>query len=929
MRRILIAMIAVSYLTACGGGDGTTPPTGTPGITLSATTSAGTVARGSSTTTTLNVGRVDGFSGAVILTAEGVPTGVTVTFAPQSLTGTTAASTATISVAANAAVATTALTFRAAGTGVTDKTASYSLTVPAPGITVVVGATTVTAAQGTSATAPITITRTNGATGTVTLSAEGLPANVTASFSPNPIAATDATSTITIVVGAGATVASSNVTVRAVLAGSPDQTTTFSLAVTSAATPAYSLSAAPAAVAIVAGQSGQSTLTITKTGGFAGNVALALEQAPAGMTATFAPNPATGATSTLTFNTTAATVPGTYNVTVRGTTAGLTDRTITVAVTVSAVAGVTVTLAPTSLSIAQGANAQTAVTLARVGGLTGDLQMTASGMPVGMTVGFAPATVSGSASTLTVTVGAGVTAGTYPVTVTATGAGAVSGSAPLSVAVTTPSGFTLAATAVSIAPGALGTSTITVTRIGGYAGTVDLIASTVPANVTVSFSPASVAGTSSTMTFTVGAAAMAGGYSVTVSGTGAGAANQSTTVALTITAVGGGGSVAWKFCDPSRVPLWFAFRNGTAGAWTRVTPSADNTFAFSVTGATAAVAYVQNQSGGGTQGSVYLNTAAEFAGIAASECTTNVPTKTVNGTMAGLVALQTGYASMGNGAGTVTGPATAFQFTNVADRTTDLLAFRATLNPMTFTYTADRGVLRRNVNYPANSTAPVIDFSSAESFALTSANVTLANVGADQAQLFTTFLTSNGTAGGVFIPLLAAGSGVLGVPSSRTQAGDYHLFFGSASTADFLATRLVFQYNRDLANRTLTLGAALATPTLTTSSTTPYARIKAKGNWTTEYGGAGSSSMTQGSGAASRAWSISASRGYFGLGASEYEFEVPDFSGAAGFLNSWGLTAGSVVQVTTNLTGTISGTLGEITEGSSFKSASKTANITP
>ena len=929
MRRMLLSLATLSLVASCGGGDGTTPPTGTPGITLVASASSGTIARGASSTTTLSLGRVDGFAGAVSLTAEGVPTGVTVVFAPQSLTGTTSASTVTISVATSAAAGNSSLTFRGVGTGVTDKTVSYTLTIPAPAITVTVGSASVTAAQGTSATVPVTITRTNGATGAVTLTAEGLPANVSASFSPSPIAATDATSTLTLTVGAGATVTSSTITVRAAAAGVTDQTTTFSLAVTSAATPAYTLSAAPAAVAIVAGQSGQSTLTITKTGGFAGNIALSVEGAPAGMTSTFLPNPATGATTTLTFNTTLATVPGTYNVTVRGTTAGLTDRTIVVAVTVNAVAGITVTLAPTTLSIAQGTNAQTAVTLVRLGGLTGDLQMTATGMPIGMTVGFVPPTVTGTASTLTVTVSGAVVAGTYPITVTATGAGAVVGSATLSVTVTTPSGFTLSATGVTIAQGALGTSAVTITRIGGYAGVVDLIASNVPANVAVAFAPASVSGTSSTITFTVGAAAVAGGYTVTVSGTGVGAANQSTTVALTITAAGGGGSIAWRFCDAARVPLWLAYRNGTTGAWTRVTPSGDNTFAFSLSGATGAVAYVQNQTGGGTQGSIFLNTTAELSSLGTAECTTRQTTKVVNGSVTGLVALQTGYAYMGGGTGQVAGPASAFQFSAVADRLTDLLAFRVTTDAVTFSMTADRGVLRRNVNYPAGGTAPVIDFAGGESFPLATATVTVANAGSDNAFVFTTFMTGNGTVGAAFVPLLAASSGALGVPSTHTLPGDFHQFLAVASNADGSSSRLILQYNRNLANRTLTLGGALTLPTLTTTATAPYARLKVRGPWQAEYGDGASTSMTQSSGATARSWTISGSRGYFGAGSTEYEFELQDFSGTAGFLNVWGLATGSATQVSTTAQGTIVGTIFAIAEGNSYKAASRVQTITP
>ncbi|MEQ1692928.1 MAG: hypothetical protein ABMA00_16685, partial [Gemmatimonas sp.] len=167
-----------------------------------------------------------------------------------------------------------------------------------------------------------------------------------------------------------------------------------------------------------------------------------------------------------------------------------------------------------------------------------------------------------------------------------------------------------------------------------------------------------------------------------------------------------------------------------------------------------------------------------------------------------------------------------------------------------------------------------------------------------------------------------------GIPSSRTQAGDFHQFIASASTADLSAFRSVFQYNRDLANRTLTFGSALNVPTLTTSATAPYARLKVKADWQAEYGAAAATTMAQSAGANSRSWTISGSRGYFGA-ASEYEFELQDFSGTAGFSNVWGLAAGTATQVTTNATGAITGTIGVVAEGNAFKTAARLQNITP
>ena len=94
-------------------------------------------------------------------------------------------------------------------------------------------------------------------------------------------------------------------------------------------------------------------------------------------------------------------------------------------------------------------------------------------------------------------------------------------------------GFSLSGTSVSVAQGASGNSTVTITRTGGYAGAVALTATGLPANVSAAFSLTPTTGNTSVLTFTTTGAA-AGTYNITVNGTGPAAANQSTTLTLTI-----------------------------------------------------------------------------------------------------------------------------------------------------------------------------------------------------------------------------------------------------------------------------------------------------------------------------------------------------------------------------------------------------------
>jgi hypothetical protein len=131
--------------------------------------------------------------------------------------------------------------------------------------------------------------------------------------------------------------------------------------------------------------------------------------------------------------------------------------------------------------------------------------------------------------------------------------------------------FTLAAspTAVSIAQGSTGTSTITTTISGGFNAAVALSASGLPAGVTASFSPASIAAPgsgSSTLTLTVASTATTGTSTITITGTG-GALTRTTTVALTVTT----GSLTQLIGNPG-------FENGSASPapWTVTTGVIDN-----------------------------------------------------------------------------------------------------------------------------------------------------------------------------------------------------------------------------------------------------------------------------------------------------------------------------------------------------------------
>ena len=262
----------------------------------------------------------------------------------------------------------------------------------------------------------------------------------------------------------------------------------------------------------------------------------------------------------------------------------------------SATATVTVTPAPTAITNVASpstANAGTpftvtaTVTTSSYGvAPTGTVSFFYSGTLLGTatTTGTPGSFSSGVQASLAATLTASIpTAGKYNITATYTSLDSNYASQSSSNAVqitvsgsTTPS-FTLAAapSSVTIAPGgASGTSTITVTDVGGFAGNVSLAASGLPSGVTAGFNPTSTA-TTSVLTLTAsGSAALGGPTTVTIIGT-SGALTATTTVALTI---------AQDFSVPATLTNPPAANPGQSTSTTMlISPVGGTTFASNVT----------------------------------------------------------------------------------------------------------------------------------------------------------------------------------------------------------------------------------------------------------------------------------------------------------------------------------------------------------
>ncbi len=325
-------------------------------------------------------------------------------------------------------------------------------------------------------------------------------------------------------------------------------------------TPDFSLSASPASLTVNRGASGTSTITVTRSGGFSSGVTLSASGLPSGVTASFSANPAAGNSSVLTLSASSTATLGGATVTVTGTGGGLT-RTTPISLTVNqpATPDFALSVSPTSLSIARGASGTSTITVTRTGGFTDAVSLGASGLPAGVTASFSVNPATGNSSVLTLSASSTATLGPVTVTVTGTGGG-LTRSAPIGLTVNdvpTPD-FSLSASPASLTinRGASGTSTITITRTGGFTGGVTFGASGLPAGVTANFNPNPATGNSSVLTLSVSSTATLGAATITVTGAG-GSLTRTTTVGLTVNDGGGGnGGVTVTAAINSNTP-WY------------------------------------------------------------------------------------------------------------------------------------------------------------------------------------------------------------------------------------------------------------------------------------------------------------------------------------------------------------------------------------
>ena len=315
----------------------------------------------------------------------------------------------------------------------------------------------------------------------------GLPTGATGTFAPNPATAS---STLTVAPASTTPAGTYTLTITGV-SGSLTHTTTVSITVNAVD---FSLSATPPSQTVAQGASADYSVTITPTNGFSSPVTFSVSGLPTGATGTFTPNPGT-TSATLTVATTAGTTPaGTYALTITGVSGSL-SHTASVSITVN-VPDFSLSATPPSQTVVQGASGSYSVTINPTNGFSNAVTFSVSGLPAGATGTFTPNPATGSA-TLAVATTAGTTpGGTYPLTITGV-SGSLTHTAAISITVTVPD-FSLSATPPSqtVAQGASGNYSVTITPTNGFADPVTFSVSGLPTGATGTFTPNPATGSS-------------------------------------------------------------------------------------------------------------------------------------------------------------------------------------------------------------------------------------------------------------------------------------------------------------------------------------------------------------------------------------------------------------------------------------------------
>lgn len=505
------------------------PPS--PDFTIAASPASNTVIKGAAAGYTVNVGALNGFVSDVSLSATGLPAGASAMFTPSPITGGSGSSSLNVSTTAGTPTGSFTLTITGTSGSLTHSTTAtlvVNATPPPQDFTIAATPSSQTIAPGSGTSYSVTVGAQNGFAGTVMLSASGLPQDATASFMPATVSGSGS-STLNVTAAATTPTGTSTLTITGT-SGALTHSTSVTFTV-STATPSGVISIDFVGTG-TAMASSESAGVVPKTNwnaatGASRSTPLALlneSAAASGATVTWASNntwatPITGAAGNARMM------------------KGYLDTSDTSTTTVT-VAGLAVAAYDVYLYVDgdNGTQARTAAYTISGSGITTTTVNATDAASANFSGTFSQASNSnGNYVKFTITAG-GFTISATPGASPGNKRAAVNGLQIVPAGPPVPD-FTVSATpsSRSVVQGNGTTYTVTVGKLNGFAGTVTLGASGLPANTTMSFSPPTiVAQGDSTLTVSTGASTPTGNSTLTISGV-SGGTTRSTTVALVVT----------------------------------------------------------------------------------------------------------------------------------------------------------------------------------------------------------------------------------------------------------------------------------------------------------------------------------------------------------------------------------------------------------
>jgi len=208
--------------------------TAQPDFSIGATPPSRTVNAGDSTTYTVSTTALNGYSGSIALSTTGLPAGVSASFVPSSING-SGSSTLTVTTTAGTTPAGSFTLTIIGNDGTISHSTTVSLGVAISDFTISGSSASQTVNQGNGASYTISITASNGFSGTTALSISGVPANTTTSFNPTSVPGTGQ-STLTVTTSASTPTGSYPLTITGT-SGSLIHTTQVTLVVQSSSPP--------------------------------------------------------------------------------------------------------------------------------------------------------------------------------------------------------------------------------------------------------------------------------------------------------------------------------------------------------------------------------------------------------------------------------------------------------------------------------------------------------------------------------------------------------------------------------------------------------------------------------------------------------------------------------------------------------------------